>query len=179
MPAKKPSKKSAHETTCPTLATEPPAADAEIEQDCCHGACPIDKPPVVPENPVPAGNPSEQTMAAGSEGVLQNETEIVAEEKPPKKPRKMTKKNTAGEKKSSKAPNAYMLFYQDELKKDTYTGIALTERAKMIGALWRQMDDSARAPFKERVAKAKEALTTKEIADSGNTCDHIVHNPSC
>ena len=158
MPAKKSSTKRSRETTCPTSVVAEPTTS---EQGCCQGACPIEAPPtaVASEDPSPvadSGSASEQITATGDDA-LENETEIVVE-KPAKKPR--TKKKEAGEQKQPKAPNAYMLFYQDELKKDAYTGIALPERAKMIGALWRQMDDSARAPFKERVTKAKEALTS-------------------
>lgn len=160
MPAKKASTKRSRETTCPTSVVAEPTADVN-EKPCCEGACPIEPPPtaVAPEDPDPVADTASEQIAPTGDDALENETEIVVE-KPAKKPRKTTKKKEVGEPKPPKAPNAYMLFYQDELKKDAYTGIALPERAKMIGALWRQMDDSARAPFKERVAKAKEALTS-------------------
>ena len=163
MPAKKATTKRTRETTCPTsVAMEPTAADVN-EQACCQGACPIEPPSVAvaPEDPNPVDDGASEQITATGDNALENETEIVVE-KPAKKSRKTTKKKDAGEPKPPKAPNAYMLFYQDELKKDAYTGITLPERAKMIGALWRQMDDSARAPFKERVAKAKEALTASD-----------------
>ena len=90
----------------------------------------------------------------GPPPTIENETEVIVEEAKPKKARKSIKRESS-EKAPKKAPNAYMLFYQDELKKTAYEGIALPERARMIGALWRQMDDVARGPFQERAAEAK------------------------
>ena len=96
------------------------------------------------------------TLAAQGVGV-ENETEIVATEKPTKVQRKTkVKKVSTDPPKAPKPANAYMVFYKQELKKDEYTGILLPERAKMIGALWRQMDDASRAPFNKIVAEAKQ-----------------------
>jgi len=182
MPSKKTSAKRDRETECPSsVATEPstvpgccegacPMENApEAEPGCCEGVCPMKDAPEAapgccdgasPMEDVPEQDPVAAQVEPTGADVLENETEIVVEEKPAKKPRKTTKKKDEGEKKPPKPPNAYMLFYQEELKKDVYTGITLPERAKMIGALWRQMDDTARLPFQERVAKAKEALTS-------------------
>ena len=159
MTNKKACVKRPREITCPTSEVTEPGAEVTMSQNCCEGTCPIDKNaglPVAPE-PTPVVVEEGQQIAETANDVLQNETEIVIEDKPAKKHRK-SKNKTAVEEKVPKAPNAYMLFYQDELKKEDYKGIALQARAKMIGAVWRQMDDDARAPFQERVAKAKEAL---------------------
>ena len=138
----------------PSVAPEP---CAEVAQDCCQGGCPIDKDATAEARLEPTA--PEDWPPETAKDVLENETEIVVEGKSAKKPRKTAKKNETDEARPPKLPNAYMLFYQDGLKKDAYVGIALPERAKMIGALWRQMDGSARAPVQKRVAKAKEALT--------------------
>tara|TARA_B100000683_G_scaffold240334_1_gene247452 strand:- start:1696 stop:2100 length:405 start_codon:yes stop_codon:yes gene_type:complete len=72
------------------------------------------------------------------------------------------RKRTRTSKKEPKAPkakprpqNAYMLFYCQELQNPSYKGVPLPERAKAIGAMWREMDDEKRAPFVEQAATAK------------------------
>ena len=130
---------------CPSV----PDTEASTDTKCVEGGC---CPVVMPESVPPESSSPEK----GAPQTLENETEITVEEAKPKKVRKSVKKEES--KAPKKAPNAYMLFYRDELKKTAYEGIALPERAKMIGALWRQMDDTARGPFQERAAEAKDAL---------------------
>ena len=50
--------------------------------------------------------------------------------------------------KKKRPQNAYMRFYQSELKKEEYRGTRVPERAKKIGALWQTMDEEQRAPYK-------------------------------
>ena len=187
MPSKK-SKRSRPAEACPSTADSEPGKASTAECNGCCATPDLEPSTAAPEPyPVPADEtvapptslveatappeavspPSAEAESADRAEALENETEIMVAEKPAtKKPRKSPKQKDRGEAKSSRAPNAYMLFYQDELKKDAYAGISLPERAKMIGALWRQMDDNARSPFQERVARAKEALAPINESES-------------
>lgn len=57
---------------------------------------------------------------------------------------------------AKRTQNAYMFFYKQESQNaDLYNGLTLPERAKKIGALWREMDASARMPYTEQAIAAK------------------------
>tara|TARA_B110000046_G_scaffold70542_1_gene78483 strand:- start:2156 stop:2914 length:759 start_codon:yes stop_codon:yes gene_type:complete len=43
--------------------------------------------------------------------------------------------------------NAYLAYYRQELQKEIYAGVPVPERAKKIGALWREMNDEERKPY--------------------------------
>ena len=73
-----------------------------------------------------------------------------------KKKRKTKKSKSEG--KVPRPPTAYIMFFKEEINKDTYKGVRLPERAKQIGSAWRSMGDEARAPFQERAANAKSML---------------------
>ena len=121
----------------------PPSEDAPTEDAPPSEDAPTEDTPA--ELPVPLGG-----------APLENWSTEEAQDAP--KIKKKRKAKSPKKDRPPKVPNAYMCFYQEELKKEVYKGIALPERAKMIGATWRSMGDKERAPFVAKVAEAKAAL---------------------
>ena len=143
--------------TCPTTKDTAPGLDVA---DCCPmtGCAQEEQAPPPPPSPKhdPLPSPLDENEAPPPPP-LENETEIPVDKRPTKKPR-TTKKDKKDPSQPRKPLNAYMLFSKDELRKQEYVGISLPERSKMVGALWRQMDDAARAPYETQAAKDKAAF---------------------
>lgn len=145
-PEKKKRKRASKDGASESTATVPAAADAVVPEPVA--AAPekdADGLDVTDAVPVDAVAPAPEVA----------QTEPVAAGGKAKRARK-----TAPKVKSDTQPrpqNAYMLFYMEEIKKDEYMGIKLPDRARAIGTIWREMDDAARLPFKERAKAAKEA----------------------
>jgi len=67
--------------------------------------------------------------------------------------------------KAKKTPTAYNFFLKDYSSKNPGTANLM----KVVGAVWKDMDDAAKAPFMAMATAAKEATATVQVAAGATT----------